>query len=251
MSMIKQVKKMVCVVALIGASHLFCYHESFHAFLQAQQEEKRHAHDMLYKTFSHIDVDNQTLQRHIKADIVRVKKEIVKAQRQKKEVQLLQQKKKDLRSFYRYVRSHKTYHTVMRFHARLAAIYKRAFDNLNIVEELYANPTLFHVQEAKYPAVSFVEKVKADLAQISRFEDLLHADHSILKARNYAYKIELVKIRNLFLHHDAYKEERRYKRKPFKSILFPAAIVGSAGLAVYAVPYAACAGLLSILFAVL
>ena len=80
----------------------------------------------------------------------------------------------------------------------------------DIVKNIQEDPTLYGVDNCKYTCRAYFNKVCNDLRILNKFEDTLHANHGALKAHNYVYKIELIKIRNHVYHHTMYKFETRY-----------------------------------------
>lgn len=109
-----------------------------------------------------------------------------------------------------YVKKNKECSKAINFHTKLRQRYQFAFGNPTIVECLEATPTLYGVERYKYKSRAYIAKVSADFRKIEKFEDTLHGDHGVLKAHNYVYKIELIKLRNYIYHHNIYKFETRY-----------------------------------------
>jgi hypothetical protein len=116
----------------------------------------------------------------------------------------------ELLLLYDYTKEYKQACRAIEFHNQLEQRHQFAFNNPNIVESIQATPNLYGVERCKYKCRAYFNKVSADLRKVERFEACLHADHSVLKAHNYVYKIELIKIRNYIYHHNIYKFETSY-----------------------------------------
>ena len=172
-------------------------------FVIAQQENSLHAYETVYQMFFDIDMDYHQLRSLIRRDMVQCKKAFKKSAQDF----ILKQKLSTLQSFYRYVTSCKILCKALYFHRYLQTKYHHAFCNQNIVDCLYDQPDLYGVAHAHRKCRTYFKQLSQDLIKVDLFEDLIHADYSELKAHNYVYKIELIKIRNHVYHHTMYKFE--------------------------------------------
>lgn len=239
-------KKILFLLLLVTSSHLsLSYHQALDIFLRAERKHKHHDYDVMTKMFAPIQKSHRSLLKSVKRDVRKFKVQIKRAKKLNFGVSYLCNKHEELQKFYRYLKGQRHSFDAVKFHVHLFEKYQHALDNHLVVDHFLEDPSKFIPSVSKYKMFNFVHMVKSDLAKISKFEDLLHGDFGVLKAKNYAMKIELIKLRNHFLHHDAYKLQKKKRHKPFKSILFPATVVGAAGLAVYSVPYLMVAGFAS------
>lgn len=239
-------KKIIFLLLFVCSSQFsYAYHQALDIFLRAERKQKHHDYDVMTKMFSSLEKSHRLLLKSVKRDIRKFKSQIKRAKKLNFGTAYLDNKHQDLEKFYLYIKQHKHSYDAVKFHVHLFEKYQHALDNHHVVDHFLQDSSKFTRSDSKYKLFNFVNMIKSDLNKVSKFEDLLHGDFGVLKAKNYALKIELIKLRNHFLHHDAYKIQKKKRHKPFKSILFPATVVGAAGLAVYSVPYLMIAGFAS------
>ena len=166
------------------------------------------SYDAMVTIFSSTDKNFDKLSSAIRSDIIRCKRYIRQnAQNAADQHLLLQQ----LRSFLHYVKTHKHCCNAIQFHNQIRDRYSLAFNNQQIVQSIHATPELYGLShKCKHKCKTYFNQVLIDLNKIDRFEDYLHADYSILKAHNYVFKIELIKVRNSIYHNNTYKYEVSY-----------------------------------------
>lgn len=116
----------------------------------------------------------------------------------------------DLLALYNYVYTNQECCKAIQFHEVLHKKYQYAFHNSDIINSIQLNPHWYGLEKHRYKYRAYFKKIAADLKKIDTFEDTLHADYGLLKAHNYVYKIELIKIRNIIYHHVRYQFETRY-----------------------------------------
>ncbi|MDP3788612.1 MAG: hypothetical protein Q8Q60_04855 [Candidatus Chromulinivorax sp.] len=116
----------------------------------------------------------------------------------------------ELLLLYDYTKKHQECCKAIYFHNQLQQRYQFAFNNPNIVEALEEAPQLHGVEKFKYKSRAYFKNISADIQKTNTFERTLHSKYGVLKAHNYAYQIELIKIRNYVYHHNLYKFETRY-----------------------------------------
>lgn len=181
--------------------------QNLHHFVAAQEHNLLSTDEALVQIFSDSFMSYDMLRKVIRCDITHCKR----AMRQSTQNNVLYKPiLKQLRSLYNYVKKHKECCKAIYFHEELRQRYQAAFNNPNIVQCVERTPFLYGVGECKYRCRAYFSKISADLRKICKFEDTLHGDFGALKARNYVYKIELIKVRNYIYHHNIYKYETRY-----------------------------------------
>lgn len=202
------------VLLLFYASLTTCYNQDdlackkpFHNFV-ATHHEKLTNYEIMSKIFSSAGTTLDNLLSAIRNDITRCKRYIRKNIHHAIDQKILEQ---ELKSFSSYVKKNKHCYNAINFHNELKERYARAFNNQKIVECIHKNPDLYGLRlKCKKKCKVYFDQIIIDLAKISNFEDNLHGDHIELKAINYVYKIELIKIRNIIYHNNVYKYERSY-----------------------------------------
>lgn len=181
--------------------------QSLHIFIAAERQNALLDYRTMDEIFSEDVISYKKLRKAIRNDIKMCSRCIRKKLKNSVECSELL---KQLHSFDCYVRQHKECCKAIHFHSKLRQQYQLAFNNSNIVECIEARPHLYGVGKSKYKSRAYFKKISADLARIEEFEDVIHGDHGLLKAHNYVYKIELIRIRNHVYHDNRYKYETRY-----------------------------------------
>jgi len=189
----------------------FCHdllsEKALQEYIAAEQKDESLGYDAMARVFSNLSVPVEKLLQAIRADMSFCRRQLRKHSSTAINYnELLVQ----LRRFYRYVRQHKDCCRAIHFHQQLQNRYALAFNNPSIASDVERNPELHGMGLCKYKCRSYCKQVKIDLALVDQFEDLIHADFSILKAHNYVYKIELIRIRNFIYHTNLYKYQTRY-----------------------------------------
>jgi hypothetical protein len=181
--------------------------ESFKHFASAQQEQLTD-YNVMHAIFSSTPLSFDRFLTAIRVDIIRCKRYIRKNTDISEQQKILLQQ---LNSFFRYVKKHKHCYNAMNFHNELRQRYVLAFNNQNIVQCIHLTPSSYGLSaRCKNKCKTYFNQILIDLAKISKFEDYLHGDYSELKAHNYVFKIELIKIRNSIYHNNVYKYETSY-----------------------------------------
>ena len=186
---------------------LFC-EQALQHFI-AVDEQNYLNYDVMHTIFSSVDLDAKELMAAIRNDIIRCKRYIRRHPHDDcaQHKLLLQQ----LRSFFNYTRKHKHCCSAIQFHNDVRQRYALTFNNPKIVQSINATPHLYGIPyKCKNKCKTYFNQVLIDLAKIDKFEDYLHGDYSTLKAHNYVFKIELVKVRNSIYHNNVYKYETSY-----------------------------------------
>ncbi|MGZ6254556.1 MAG: hypothetical protein ACXWL5_01030 [Candidatus Chromulinivorax sp.] len=178
---------------------------AFDHFLRAYNTDSLESYQVMKDIFTATDFRYRKLKHFVHADIIHIKS-LLKKNKNQELAKLLD----DLQHFYRYVKSHKVCHKAIMFHEYLSKKYYLAFNNPNIVQALEGMPDLYGVDRYKYKSKAYFNTISADLKKLDKFEDDIHADHVILKAHNYVYRIELIKVRNYIYHDILYKFQSRY-----------------------------------------
>lgn len=199
---------------LASFSLLTCYSqddlrskESFKLFSATHQADLTD-YEAMYTIFTSTSLRFDKLLSAIRIDIIRCKRFIRKNNENSEQQKILLSQ---LTSFLQYVKKHKYCYNAMKFHDELRERYALAFNNHNIVQSIHSSPNLYGLStKCKHKCKSYFNQILIDLARVSRFEDYLHGDHSELKAHNYVFKIELIKIRNSIYHNNVYKYETSY-----------------------------------------
>lgn len=176
-------------------------------FITAGQENSLSTYESMVQIFSELPASYRAQRKEIRTDINACRRFM----RKYATTSVMHQRLLDeLLALYKYVKKNKECSKAIHFHSKLRQRYQFAFNNPNIVECLEATPALYGVEHYKYKSRAYIAKVSADFRKIEKFEDTIHADHGLLKAHNYVYKIELIKLRNYIYHHNIYKFETRY-----------------------------------------
>ncbi|MBV8661168.1 MAG: hypothetical protein JO129_03420 [Candidatus Dependentiae bacterium] len=176
-------------------------------FIAAEQQNTLLSYDTMAQIFTCTSMNYKQLRKAQRADMASCRRFIKKHEDDSfVNHDLLQH----LRLLYKYTKQHKECCKAIQFHEELQQRYRLAFNNPNIAHDVEAMPYLFGVQRAKYKSRAYFNIISADLRKIEKFEDTIHGDHGVLKAHNYVYKIELIKIRNNIYHNNRYKFQTRY-----------------------------------------
>lgn len=199
---------------LTSFSLLNCYSQddlrSKESFNRFQLANKAHLtnYDTMSSIFSSTPLSFDKLLTAIRIDIVRCKRYIRKNTNKSEQQKILLEQ---LNSFLQYLKQHKHYFAAIKFHNELRQRYASAFNNQNIVQCIHLTPTLYGLPtKCKHKCKTYFNQILIDLARVSKFEDYIHGDYSELKAHNYVFKIELIKIRNSIYHNNVYKYETSY-----------------------------------------
>ena len=182
-------------------------HQSLRDFIIAESQNALLDYEAMTQIFSDEIISYSKLRKSICNDIKTCRRCIRKKSNNFVECHELL---KQLYLFDSYVKQHKECCKAIHFHSKLRQQYQLAFDNSNIVECIEMKPYLYGVEKSKYKSRDYFKKISADLDKIEDFEDTIHGDHGLLKAHNYVYKIELIRIRNHVYHDNRYKYETRY-----------------------------------------
>jgi hypothetical protein len=176
-------------------------------FIQAEEQNSLMLYDIMAEIFMSTPLQYKKICKAIRADIASCRKFIKKYAQDSCEHNLVLEQ---LRSLYIYIRNHKECYEAIHFYENLQSKYQLAFNNPYIVQSVESAPALYGVDKCKYKCRAYFRKVTADLRKVEKFEDKIHADYAVLKAHNYVYKIELIKLRNYIYHNNIYKFETRY-----------------------------------------
>lgn len=207
-------KKLLLIILFL----LPCFVESKHEltlkngqalqfFIEAERKDMLLKYETMVQIFMSTSLSYNKFRDSIHSDITACRRFIRKYAKESIEYHDLLQ---HLRAFYEYVKKHKECCKAIQFHEQLRRRYQLAFNNPNIVQSVELAPELYGVDKHKYKSRAYFNKVSADLRKIDKLEDLIHGDHGVLKAHNYVYKIELIKVRNYIYHNNIYKFETRY-----------------------------------------
>lgn len=220
---LKAIDSKFLIVALLlfpcfiqGQNNIVMYSgRSLESFIAAEQQGSLLAYESMVQIFTSSSLRYDKLCKAIQGDIRSCRRFIRKNKFKKDETiskqvfeynRLLEQ----LRSFYRYVKEYKECCKAIQFHEQLRQRHQLAFNNPNIVQCVESAPQLYGVERSKYKCRAYFSKIAADLRKVDKFEDTIHGDHGLLKAHNYVYKIELIRVRNYVYHNNIYKFETRY-----------------------------------------
>lgn len=176
-------------------------------FVLAKEQGIESSYEAMAIIFSDNSMNYGDLRSAIRGDMVRCRRMIRKRSGDCDKCRFLLQHLKD---FYVYVHENKECCKAIQFHNVLNKRYALAFNNPMIVDGVRDTPHLYGVDKSKYKYRAYFKQVAKDLAIIDKFEDTIHGDHGVLKAHNYVYKIELIRVRNHIYHHNMYKYETRY-----------------------------------------
>ena len=181
--------------------------EPLQYFIAAEQDNNLLSYDAMSQIFTCTSMNYKQLRKGMRVDMRSYRRFIKKhAPDSLLDHNLLRQ----LRSLYKYTKRHKECCKAIQFHKELHQRYQLAFNNANIAHDVETMPYLFGVENAKYKSRAYFNMITTDLRKIDKFEDTIHGDHGVLKAHNYVYKIELVRIRNNIYHNNRYKFQTRY-----------------------------------------
>ena len=184
-----------------------CSGQLLEYFITAEKQNSLLSYESMVHIFSSLPTSYRAQRKLIRNDIKACREFIRQhASSSKEHEELLC----ELLAFSDYVKAHKECCKAIQFHNRLQQRYELAFNNPNIVQAIEAHPVLYGLENSKYKCRAYFSKISADLRKIDRFEDTIHGNYGLLKAHNYVYRIELIKIRNHIYHHNIYKFETRY-----------------------------------------
>jgi hypothetical protein len=208
-------KNFFAVVGLFFCGQLVSYEESlktFHAlqaFVAAKEINTLESYSSMTGMFHDPFFTYKKLKRAIRTDMAKCRQAIRRMNSD--DIEQYRLILDQLQEFYWYVKTHKECCKAIYFHNTLSQRYIFAFHNTNLVEHFEQSPELFGIKEScKYKHRAFFKKIAKDLKAIDKFEDTIHGDYGMLKAHNYVYKIELIKVRNYIYHTMQYQFETRY-----------------------------------------
>jgi len=168
-------------------------------------------HDLMHEMYASLNVGYKKMVSMINADIIRCRRYINRHLHGDVAVEQYHLLIEQMRSMVRYVKQHKHCWDAFHVHNDIRQRYVGAFNNPKIVQSVNADPKLYGVSErCKHKSKAYFNQVLIDLSRISKLEDYLHGDYSILKAQNYVLKIELIRVRNAIYHNNLYKYETCY-----------------------------------------
>lgn len=176
-------------------------------FIKAKNKQILLSYEAMAQIFSQLPITYKEQRKLVRTDINNCRKFIRKYAKNSVEHQELLQ---ELLALYDFIKLHKECSKAIHFHNQIQQRYCSAFNNSDIVKYIESDPALYGVERCKYKCRAYFNKVSKDLRILEAFEDRLHGNYGVLKAHNYAYKIELIKIRNYVYHHNMYKFETRY-----------------------------------------
>jgi len=182
--------------------------QAFQYFISAD-EKNNCDYDIMRNIFSSVSFGYKKLLSVIRKDINWCKRYV----RQCVDGNCVEQENllKKLRSFLRYVKKHKHCCSAMQFHDDLKERYALTFNNSKLIQDIHTMPQVYGLSDTcKNKYKTYFNQVLADLAIINKFEDYLHGDYSTLKAHNYVFKIELIRVRNAIYHNNRYKYETSF-----------------------------------------
>lgn len=169
------------------------------------------SHDLMHAMYASLNVGYKKMVSTINADIIRCRRYIKRHLHGDVAVEQYHLLIEQMRSMVRYVKQHKHCWDAFHIHNDIRQRYVAAFNNPKIVQSVNADPKLYGVSEqCKHKSKAYFNQVIMDLSRISKLEDYLHGDYSILKAQNYVLKIELIRVRNAIYHNNLYKYETCY-----------------------------------------
>lgn len=210
-------KKLLLVIAMLVPCFVqthelqekltLCSGQALQYFIAAEKQNSLLSYESMVQIFSAVSTKYSVQRKEIRKDI-NACRQFIRMHAQDSVVH--QELLRELLDLYDYVKEHKECCRAIQFHNQLQQRHKFAFNNPNIVQCVEATPSLYGVGRCKYKCRAYFNKIAADLRKIDRFEDTIHGNHGVLKAHNYVYKIELIKIRNYIYHHNIYKFETRY-----------------------------------------
>lgn len=137
------------------------------------------------------------------------------------------QKRNGLRRFRLHIKKHHHLYDFLSYSRLLNERYKYAFGNKYLVEDVYQHPDRYDYSPKKGDRlVKFLKLLLLDLYRVDRFETKLHSCYGRLKAWNYSFKIEFIKLRNEILFHPWYKYRLRPGYEFFADCVSPLTYVG-------------------------
>ena len=183
-------------------------YDSLDKFITAEKHQNTLTHETMISIFSYVARSYNAFLKLIRVDIARCKRYIRNHKNDTTEQKILLDQ---LRRFYFYAREHKNCFLAIEIHNDLNQRYAIAFNDPLIVQLIEEYPTIYGLSEnCKNKCTAYFKKIQFDLAKLEKLEDMIHGNHSILKAHNYVYKFELIKVRNHVYHSNRYKFENCY-----------------------------------------
>lgn len=176
-------------------------------FILAERNNSLNSYDSMISIFSGLHVNYKNLRKMVRHDISKCR---IFLRKNNQNSHVYKRLLHHLRALFFYVKDNRDSYNAIHFHDYLRKHYKLAFNNPNIAECVENDPDLYGVGHSRHQCRTYFNQITADLREIDKIEDYLHSDNYLLKAHNYVYKIELIKIRNYIYHNNRYKFETRY-----------------------------------------
>ena len=157
-------------------------------FVAADRDDT--SYDLMHAMYSSLNVGYKKMVSTIHADIIRCRRYIKRHLNNDVAAEQYHALIDEMRSLVRYVKQHKHCWDAFHIHNDIRQRYILAFNNPKIVQSVNADPELYGISErCKHKSRAYFNQVIMDLSRISKLEDYLHGDYSILKAQNYVLKI--------------------------------------------------------------
>jgi hypothetical protein len=152
-----------------------------------------------------------------------------KTRKEDPEFQTILDYRSGLQRFRKHIKKHRHLYEFLSYSHLLEKRYAYAFGNKYVVEDVYQHPDRYDYSTKKGDRlVKFLKLLLLDLERVDRFETKLHSNYGRLKAWNYSFKIECIKLRNEILLHPWYKYRLRPGYEFFADCVSPLSYMGKA-----------------------
>jgi hypothetical protein len=210
------------------ASSIAPAYELFLRFEKVGQLDHEDSIEEVFKAFESNDlITRKEIARAVHAEVKAVYSEMKKTHSKSDQFGAILQKRKGLKRFRSHIKKHRHLYEFLGYSRLLEQRYKYAFGNKYLVEDVYQHPDRYEYSRKKGDMlVKFLKLLLVDLGKIDRFETKLHSCYGRLKAWNYSFKIECIKLRNEILLHPWYKYRLRPGYEFFADCVSPLTYMG-------------------------
>lgn len=203
-------------------------YQLFLDFEEADDLDHEDSIERIFKAFeSHGLVAKKEIAQAIQAEVKVVFKEMKQTRTDAVGFQSVLKKRQGLKRLRSHIKKHRHLYEFLSYSRLLERRYKDAFGNKYLVEDVYQHPDRYDYSKKKGDRlVKFLKLLLVDLSRVDRFETKLHSSYGRLKAWNYSFKIECIKLRNEILFHPWYKYRLRPGYEFFADCVSPLSYMG-------------------------
>jgi hypothetical protein len=175
-------------------------------FVACENAQSLDCESSIHLIFKAFNVEENSVSKVASFELKKLSIEIKKNSSNPSIVRALKQRREILKRLKKHLRQHRVEYNFLEYAALLERRYKHAFNNDYVVEDVYRYTELYdYSPKGGDSLMRFLRLLQADLAKISRFESKMHCRYGRLKALNYFFKLECLKVRNEILFHPWYR----------------------------------------------